>query len=274
MFRNVHLLMPFVASACLVVGCSNTDAGSSSVDAATASPDDAAAPAARRQLLEVSLVGTSPQNLVFDPNFQSLGGDPTMGAPNLQCEGANVGVHYEATSPAGPGRAFLGADFRSANDFCVFSFQGGAGPLELSLWLASSDESSVQPSVAVLSALQQDTQLQLQKDPSTPVQRHGRLTYARYSAVVVGELRGTGMLLVTAPGKTRVDIVAPQVLPSGRLSAVATRWRPTPRAIALALSQRTARLRAFVSDTSGRDDHALGQPAPKSLAAPWRPDWR
>jgi hypothetical protein len=194
---------------------------------------------------------TPAENLLFDPTFATL--DNSL-AFDLYGDGAHALV--PATSPAGPASTVLVVDGSAAaavGEYLMFG-QGGSGPFDVKLFVATSKAQKDPVPVYFASMVDQNAVFQL--DPVDGAdQKHGSLTYRLYEAKVPGPIYGMVALAVDVSDATMTyTFAAPEVTSSAGLMTTMALSRPARRVALPAAARReldAIASRPIVPGTSG-----------------------
>jgi|GEM_PF-5060280 len=222
---------------------------------ATTPPPGPSLPAAR-SLVTARAMATRPENLVLDPTFGAANG---MYAATLYASEATMTVRTPPTSPAGPSQSVLDVAPSAARAALVVVAQGGFGPFDASVFVATDDGST--PSVYVASPDGRDA---YELAPAAGKdQTHGGRTYRLYAARITEPLYGKFYLVVESG--SAFSIAAPDVMAGGAAS-------PRPAAARAELRGAAARaVHAFASRPVVPDPHRgarMFRPDPGRIAPP------
>ena len=224
------LLLALAALGALGAGCGRTEA-----EAATSAPAPTPTPtptptngsAPPRSLIEKPTMPTSPENLVVDPELQSLWtpvDETGFGIYEAGVDQATASARFEPETPAGPGVAVVTVTPAGASPTLVATVTGGAGPLTASVWVSVPIDGSA-PKVE-LASLYDQTSVRLKPDASS-ARVVGGAPWVRFTGVSADAMPGALYLVVTLEGKKPVRLATPEVL-SAKLKGARVR-EPEPR---------------------------------------------
>jgi hypothetical protein len=205
-YAPIALLVPFLGAA-----CADDPAPVSEPLVETRPPDP---PPAVRVLVEKKPTSTPPQNLVVDPDFQSLWTqlDETgfgLYEAFVYDESGEVpggGARFLAQTPAGPSASVLSVTPRKEATLTM-TVRGGKGPLTASVWVSTKDSKTL-PEVSVVS-LYDSSAIVLRPDDATH-RDEGGLSWVQWRGTTTEAL--PGQLYFTATVTSSVSFVAPQVM--------------------------------------------------------------
>lgn len=194
----------------LLLACSSdpsADAPGPTTTAPTATVDPPAGPPARK-LVTKSFASTPAENLLVDPEFQSLWApiDETgFGIYESFVQDGSYAVRFEPQTPKGPGFAVLSVDPSAAGATLTMTVLGGKGPLTVRVWTAA--EKGKEPSVELVS-LYDDTSVALSPDESTRT-KIGDVEWVELTGTSQGDM--PGMLYLVGTIDAAVRLHAPRV---------------------------------------------------------------
>lgn len=248
-----------VATLCLA-SCSEA---TSTVDPLRAPRDAGAGDDAseRRTMGFVSLLTTSPRNLIIDPEISGLDQDNAMGGSQIICQGATSQLRYSPTTPVGPGRPTLEMVSQANDASCTFLGQGGAGPMNASVWVGVPAGEQLSTTINLVGLADPGQSYPLSVDTGMQPQSHGGWLYRRYAAAASGDLRGTLLLSVGLSGAGRARVLAPEVLAGAPQEKFAEPHRPS-----MALARVITSIRANAGDQQRPRDvswHGRIEPLPQ-----------
>ena len=180
-------------------------------------------------------MGTRPENLVLDPLFGALG---SQYAQTVILQDAKGYLDTPATSPAGPAQPVLVAAPSGAQPVVLLAVQGGTGPLDVRIWLATKEKTS--PTISLISP-DGTTAFDIGRS-STETQKHGDRTYHLYSAHITDEVLGRVYLLIEP--KDGEVVIAPPEVTSPAAPATMSAQRPAIKVALTAGGARAVRLLA------------------------------
>lgn len=232
---TVPLALVVVAA---LAGCGKTAEAEGAPPAPAPTPTTAPIPtpsAATRALVEKPTTPTSPENLVVDPELQSLWtpvDETGFGIYEAGVDQATASARFEPETPAGPGVAVITATPTGAAPTLVATVTGGAGPLTASIWVSVPIDGAA-PKVE-LASLYDQTSVRLKPDPAS-ARVVGGAPWVRFTGVSADAMPGALYLVVSLEGKKPVRVATPEVLsaklPSARLREPDPRQPATPTAI-------------------------------------------
>jgi hypothetical protein len=165
-----------------------------------------------RTLTTKRLMPTRPDNLVVDPQFQSLWTEIDATGFGIYEAFVTEGTSEAralAETPVGPGAVVLTLTPGSSDISMVMSVMGGKGPFEASIWVSVA-EGAKKPAIEVASQYE-DASIVLEADPKSQ-QTIGGATYVAYRGTSTEDLAG-GLYLVATPKDTSpLKFVAPEVV--------------------------------------------------------------
>lgn len=221
-------------------------------------PTTPAPPGAKRTMTTARAMATAPDNLLYDPTFSTLGNSIAYAvyAPN--------GHRWvPPTSPSGPATAVLETPSGAGNaSQVVLLGQGGAGPLEASVWIA--ERGGDPPGVYLASMTDGTAVFQLDRAPGEADQKHGDLTYQLYRVSVDAPMLGMVGIVVDVSSVKDVVIAAPEL--RAATGAKTKDLRPPARRVAL-----SSRSRAALAALAGRGALPIPEPpkpAPRPFESP------
>ncbi len=178
---------------------------------------------------------TPAENLLYDPTFSTLGNGLAF---DLYGDGAHALV--PATSPAGPASTVLVVDGSASTTGQYYIFgQGGSGPLDARIWIATSTAQTDPVPVYLASMVDQNAAFQLDAVPGSD-QKHGALTYRLYEAKLTDPIYGGIVLVVDVSNKTTTyTLAAPELTSTTGLMTTMSLTRPARRTILPASARRT-----------------------------------
>lgn len=182
-----------------------------------------------RKLVEKRLAPTPAENLLIDPEFQSLWtqlDETGYGIYESFVQDGSHAVRFEPRTPVGPGFAVLSVDPTAADGTLTMTVLGGPGPLAVRVWVAAAK--GHEPSIELVS-LYEDTSVPLSPIESSRT-KIGDVEWVELGGTSAGDLRGTLYLVATATVPTR--FLAPRVTssalpPKNALPSRATVDRPS-----------------------------------------------
>jgi hypothetical protein len=176
-------------------------------------PPPTTAPA--RRLVTKTAMTTSTENLVTDPDFQSLWtalDETGYGIYESYAIDARAEVRFVPQSPVGPEGAALSVTADGADASITMMVLGAKGPLAASLWVSASEGEEPEVQIA---ALYDSTMVSLTPDTAA-AQTHGGVRWVPYRATLAQDLPGTIYFSITPTGKKAFTIVAPEVRPAAQ----------------------------------------------------------
>lgn len=207
--------------------------------APTATTDTPPGPPARK-LVTKRIAPTTAENLLVDPEFQSLWSplDETgFGIYESFVQDGTHAVRFEPRTPVGPGFAVLSVDPSDAGATLTMTVLGGRGPLSVRVWVAA--PKGKVPSVELVS-LYDDTTVILSPNESTRT-KIDDVEWVELAGTSAGDMPGMLYFVATvnaatrflAPSVTSAALPPKNALPSRSL-AVATMGTPSSRAASAA----------------------------------------
>jgi hypothetical protein len=197
-----------------LLACSSdpaSDAPSAPTPAATTTTETPPANAPARKLVTKRIATTPAENLLVDPEFQSLWAplDETgFGVYESFVEDGKHGVRFEARSPAGPNAAVLSVEPNEIGATLTMTVLGGKGPLSLHVWVAAAKGD--EPRIELLS-LYDDTAVTLAPNESTRT-KIDDAEWVELTGTSTGDM--PGMLYLVATTNKPARFLAPRVLSS------------------------------------------------------------
>ncbi|MBX3187288.1 MAG: hypothetical protein KF819_09740 [Labilithrix sp.] len=230
-----------------------------------ASPPAAVSPPPpARTLVAKAPAPTAADNLVTDPQFQSLWtplDETGFGIYEAFVQDGEHGVEIRAATPAGPGAAVLTVDPAGVASLTMMVV-GGKGALSARVWVSVAEGSKL-PELELISMYTQES-LVLEPEEGSRTTIDGR-SYVRLSAVSAEDLPGRLYLVASVRAKD-TRFVAPEVRSASLAKAMSS--KPALRSKASARARSAAesfeRLRAKLVTMS---------PPPSRAAAARGPAW-
>jgi hypothetical protein len=258
----IHALA--LASTCLALACGD-DAPAEPLPEPAAPAEETTKPPART-LVEKSVLATSPENLVVDPDFQSLWTpiDQTgYGIYESFVQDGEGEVQLAPITPAGASAAVLSVTpSGQTRAYLVMTVIGGKGPLSARVWVSFAD--GADPPDVEVASLQTQRGIVLEAEPSTET-RVGGTRWVRMSGAITSDLPGLLYVVGSVRG-TPARFLAPEVTSDalaglGR-SVVASSAARASTPAAIEAARRFARF---------RDAHVTMAPPPRPPALARRP---
>lgn len=247
-----------LACAAACGGSGSGDDGSPAPAAAAPAPtttDEPHPAAPKRTMGTARAMATSPDNLLYDPTFSSLGDPLAYGvyAPNGK-------VIVPATSPAGPAAPVLvtpGGTGDAAQ--VVFVGQGGEGPLEARVWIADKDGAA--PDVYLASMVDGASVYQLERGAASDDRKHEGRVYHLYRAKTEAPILGGLVIVIDVSNVKEITVAAPEVLGPGGKKTLA--YRPPSKRV-----EASPKLRAAIAAAASRvPPPVVGRPWPAGLSS-------
>lgn len=181
------------------------------------SPPQPAATAPLRTLTSKPALSTRADNLVVDPEMQSLWtalDETGFGIYESFVDQGRAEARFLAESPAGPGVAAVAVKpLGTSEATLVLLVTGGSGPLAASVWVAAPEGAT--PPVVELSSLYEQDSVRLVADP-TSAKELGGTRFVSYRATVTRDMPGQLYLTAAFRGSSAITFVAPQVVPAAK----------------------------------------------------------
>lgn len=206
--------LPLLALSIAVAACSSDPAPdapptTNPSPTATTDPPPPAGPPARK-LVTKSFAPTPAENLLVDPNFQSLWSpiDETgFGIYESFVQEADRGVRFEPRTPAGPSAPVLSVRPAFGEGTLTMTVLGGKGPLTVRVWVsvpAKGDEPTIE-----LVSLYDDSSVTLKPEEGTRT-KIDDTEWVELTGASSGDMPGMLYLVATIAKDTR--FVAPRVV--------------------------------------------------------------
>jgi hypothetical protein len=233
-------LFPLLLSTALFA-CSSDPAPDAppNVAAPTATTDPPTAAPPTRKLVTKPLAATPAENLLVDPEFQSLWApiDETgFGIYESFVQDGSYAVRFEPRTPKGAGLSVLSVDPSAAGATLSMTVIGGKGPLAVRVWVAA--PKGKEPSIE-LASLYDDTAVTLAPDEATRT-KIDDVEWVEMTGTSAGDMPGMLYFVATvneparfhAPRVTSAALPPKNALPSHALvTARPSMHAPSSRAV-------------------------------------------
>lgn len=231
----------------------------------TPPPPPPTATAPLRTLTTKPPTPTRTDNLVVDPEMQSLWtalDETGFGIYESFVDKGRAEARFLAESPAGPGVAGVSIKPNGTSEATlVLLVTGGSGPLAASVWIAAPE--GAPPPVVELSSLYEQDSVRLVADPAS-AKDVGGTKFVAFRASVPRDMPGQLYLTAAFRGSSAVTFVAPQVVPASKDEhGPSTRARRTDAATHAARRLEDFRARHLVLAGPPRPDVPLAARGPR-----------
>jgi hypothetical protein len=171
----------------------------------TTTPEAPPPPPAARTMGTARAMGTSPDNLLYDPTYGTLNAE--YGAAIYQ-QDVKLEVEFPTTSPAGVAAPVLVTTATTEGGGVYLMGQGGVGPFEARVYV-SVPEGTKPPHLSVASFTDQ-SEFELSAVDGSDV-KHGDRVYRLYAARIDGSVLGHVAMLVEPSSTQPIVLAAPEI---------------------------------------------------------------